>query len=98
MRRTLCGLAAVLSCLLAGQAAWGDAAFSCGNHIVSIGMSMPEVRQHCGEPSSIEIVEQAVRSGPRVVGKTELHIWTYESSTKLRRVLKFSADKLVSIQ
>ena len=71
----------------------------CGSKIVDIGMSMDEVRKYCGKPSSIAIEEHDVRSGNRVVGKTELHIWRYRrSSGQNTAVLEFDRDKLMSIK
>ena len=49
----------------------------CGSKIVETGMSMTEVKKYCGSPSSTSVEEQDVRSGNRVVGTTEFHIWRY---------------------
>ena len=71
----------------------------CGSKIVDVGTSMDEVRKYCGKPSSITIEEHDVRSGNRVVGKTELHIWRYNrSSGQNTAVLEFDRDKLMSIK
>ena len=59
---------------------------------------MDEVLKYCGEPGSKEIEEHDVRSGNRVTGTTELHIWTYNrGSAQAPAVLKFDVDKLMSI-
>ena len=71
----------------------------CGSKIVDVGMTMDEVRKYCGKPSSTAVEEHDVRSGNRVVGKTELHIWRYNrSSGQKTAVLEFDQDKLMSIK
>ncbi len=70
----------------------------CGSKIVRIGMNATEVQKYCGKPSSTEVEEHDVRSGGRVVGKTQLNIWTYNrASTQNSAVLEFDQDKLMSI-
>jgi hypothetical protein len=70
----------------------------CGSKIVRVGMTSAEVLKYCGEPSSREIEEHDVRSGGRVVGTTELHIWTYNRGTVgTPKVLEFDQDKLIAI-
>lgn len=70
----------------------------CGGKIVRTGMTMEEVKKHCGNPSSTAIEEQDVRAGPRVIGKTEIHIWRYERSSMQRTaVLQFDQEELKSI-
>ena len=91
-------LPAVALALLFASPAWGGESFRCGSKIISVGMSMSEVREHCGEPDAKEVIEQDVRSGSRVVGKTYLHVWTYESPTTYPRVLEFDQDKLMNIR
>lgn len=71
----------------------------CGSKIVDTGMSMAEVKKHCGQPSSTKVEEQDVRSGNRVVGTTQLHIWRYNRmSGQDAAVLEFDQDKLMSIK
>lgn len=71
----------------------------CGSKIVTTGMSQDEVRKYCGKPSKTAIEEHDVRAGNRVVGKTELHIWTYNrASGQNAAVLEFDQDKLMSIR
>lgn len=61
-------------------------------------MTMGEVKQYCGNPSSTSIEEQDVRAGPRVVGKTEIHTWRYDRASGQRTaVLVFDQQKLMSI-
>ena len=70
----------------------------CGSKIVQTGMMMEEVKKYCGNPSSTAIEEQDVRSGPRVVGKTQIHFWRYNrASTQRTAVLEFDQQKLMSI-
>lgn len=70
----------------------------CGNKLVDTGMTMDEVRKYCGSPSSSSIEEQDVRSGNRVVGKTQVHTWFYNRSAgQMTAVLTFDQDKLKSI-
>lgn len=70
----------------------------CGGKIVQTGMTMEEVKKHCGNPSSTSIEVQDVRSGPRVVGTTEIHIWRYDRGSMQRTaVLEFDQQELTSI-
>ena len=70
----------------------------CGSKIVQTGMTMAKVKKYCGNPSSTSIEEQDVRSGPRVVGTTEIHTWRYRRSSMQRTaVLEFDQEKLMSI-
>jgi hypothetical protein len=88
----------VLLMLLWAPASASDKSVRCGSKIVKIGMSMQEVLNYCGEPDQKEIEEQAVRSGNRVTGTTELHIWTYNRPTgQVPAVLEFDVDKLMTI-
>lgn len=82
--------------LLAG-AAYGDT-LRCGSKIVDTGLTMQEVKEYCGNPSSTSVEEQDVRAGNRVVGKTQVHTWRYaRSSGQKTAVLVFDQDKLMSI-
>ena len=70
----------------------------CGSKIVNVGMTMDDVRKYCGKPSSTSVEEHDVRSGNRVVGKTQLNIWRYNrSSGQKTAVLEFDLEKLMSI-
>ncbi|MGI9262187.1 MAG: DUF2845 domain-containing protein [Woeseiaceae bacterium] len=76
----------------------GAASFRCGGSIIRTGMTMDEVRSACGSPSSSEIEEHDVRSGNRVVGTTQMHIWRYNrSSGQSTAVLHFDNGKVTSI-
>ncbi len=78
--------------------AYAEDTLRCGSKIVRTGMTMEEVKQYCGDPSSTSIEEQDVRAGPRVVGKTEIHTWRYDRASGQRTaVLVFDQQKLMSI-
>jgi hypothetical protein len=88
----------LIAALLTGNPAFAET-LRCGSKIVDVGMSMDEVRKYCGNPSSTAVEEHDVRSGNRVVGKTELHIWRYNRSTgQNTAVLEFDQNKLMSIK
>jgi hypothetical protein len=70
----------------------------CGSKIMKIGMSMDEILKYCGEPTSRETEDHDVRSGNRVTGTTQLHIWTYQrGASQAPAVLEFDVEKLISI-
>jgi hypothetical protein len=93
----LMALTATAAMLLSGVAR-GDAPFRCGSKIITAGMTMADVRSYCGEPTTRKTEVVDVRAGPRVVGKTLRHTWTYESYSTGNRVLEFDEDRLVSIR
>ena len=71
----------------------------CGGKIVKVGMSADEIVKYCGQPTSKEVEEHDVLSAGRVVGKTQLNIWTYNrGSTGKPKVLEFDQDQLIAIQ
>ncbi len=89
----------LLLAMLGIDAAIAQETLRCGSKIVTTGMSMDEVRKYCGAPTSSEIEEHDVRAGPRVIGKTELHIWRYRRASGQRTaVLEFDQDKLLTIK
>ncbi|MDH4049790.1 MAG: DUF2845 domain-containing protein [Gammaproteobacteria bacterium] len=95
MNRTF--LPAALLLVFATAAASTDT-LRCGGKIVTVGMTSAEVENYCGKPSSTAIEFQDVRAGNRVVGTTELHIWTYDrASGQNAAVLQFDQTKLLSI-
>ena len=96
MISTMTRLVLVTALGLAAATAGADS-MRCGGKVISIGMPMSEVLQHCGEPDSKEVVEHDVRSGNRVTGTTQLHRWTYSDYSRVR-VLEFDQDKLLSIR
>lgn len=70
----------------------------CGSKIVTVGMSMEEVRKFCGEPTSRRVEEIPVRSGRRVTGTTKIHYWTYRrGSGQKPATLEFDRETLVRI-
>ncbi|MDX1403585.1 MAG: DUF2845 domain-containing protein [Woeseiaceae bacterium] len=87
-----------MSILLLSIPATADDTLRCGSKIVRTGMTMENVKEYCGNPSSTSIEVQDVRSGPRVVGTTEIHIWRYDRAAGQRTaVLEFDRQKLMSI-
>ena len=74
-----------------------DDTFRCGNRLIEPGMTRAEVLALCGEPTSKSVEVQDVRSGTRVVGKTEIQRWTYEAYSATR-VLVFDQDTLKAIE
>ena len=92
-------IAALLVILLISTTAHANDTLRCGSKIVDTGMSMDEVKKYCGTPSSTEVEEHDVRSGNRVVGKTQLNIWRYNRSSQQKTaVLEFDQQKLMSIK
>lgn len=84
--------------LFAANAA-AEESLRCGSKIVTIGMTSEEVLKYCGKPTSTEVEEHDIRSGGRVVGKTQLNRWTYKRGTTGKpKVLEFDQDKLISIE
>ena len=91
-------LVSILSLASAGMA-YAQDTMRCGGKIVSLGMTTTEVQKYCGKPSSTEVEEHDIRSGGRVIGKTQLNIWTYNrASGQNAAVLQFDQDKLMSIE
>jgi len=90
-------VAAALCCSLAVGPALADEAFRCGSRLIEAGMSQTEVLKLCGAPTSKTVEVQDVRSGNRVVGKTQVQRWTY-ASYSATRVLVFDQDTLKAIE
>ena len=87
-----------LACLIAAKVAVEDT-LRCCSKIVTIGMTSAEVLKYCGKPTSTEVEEHDVRSGGRVVGKTQLNRWIYNRGTVGKpKVLEFDQDTLISIE
>ena len=88
----------LVACVLApiGMAV-ADGTFRCGNRLIEPGMTRSEVLSACGQPTSKTVEVQDVRSGTRVVGKTEVQRWTYEAYSATR-VLVFDKDALKAIE
>lgn len=92
--------ARVLVLLLAAApvaAAVADDSFVCGSRIIELGLTQAEVLEQCGEPTSKDVQEEAVRSGNRAVGVTQTSRWTYASYSSTR-VLVFDGDRLIDIE
>ena len=88
----------LIALLWATTGSFADDTLRCGNKIVQTGMNMTEVKKYCGKPSSTSVEEQDVRSGGRVVGKTQVHTWRYNRTSGQRAaVLEFDKDKLKTI-
>ena len=90
-------LLAVVFLGVAAAPAVADGTLRCGNKLVEPGLTQAAVLAQCGEPTTKSVETQDVRSGPRVVGTTQVSRWTYESYSATR-VLVFDGDRLVSIQ
>ena len=89
----------LLSCTLAAfQSLAAPETLRCGNKIVETGMTMAEVENYCGKPSSVMSESQDIRSGNRVIGTTLVHYWTYDrASGQNAAILEFDQEKLLSI-
>ena len=93
------GFIVLMACLVVGAPASAQETLRCGSKIVSVGMTADEVKKYCGKPSSTQVEEHDVRSGNRVVGKTQMNIWTYNrASGQNAAVLEFDVNKLMSIK
>jgi hypothetical protein len=90
-------VAVVLCCSLTASSAMADAAFRCGGRLIEPRMTQAAVLQLCGAPTSKTVQVEDVRSGNQVVGKTQVHRWTYESYGATR-VLTFDQDTLKAIE
>lgn len=97
MRTHSCRWVFALCAVVPLGAAIADDTFRCGSRLVELEMSKTEVLAMCGEPTSKTVQVEDVRSGSRVVGKTTIERWTYESYSATR-VLVFDQDTLKSIE
>jgi hypothetical protein len=88
--------------LLACYAGTGLAAndtMRCGGKIIKVGMTTEDVLKYCGQPTSKEVEEHAVRSGNRVTGTTQLNRWIYSrGSTGKPVAFEFDGEKLLYIR
>jgi hypothetical protein len=88
----------VLHLLLSGIALAEDS-LSCRSKIIDIGMTMEDVRKHCGAPDYSSIDNQAVHAGNRTTGTTPVATWHYnQPGGQLIAVLVFDTEKLRSIE
>lgn len=84
--------------LLPGAATADDGPFRCGSRIIDNGMTLDQVFQACGAPTSQRVEYRDVRSANnRVLGTTEIQRWTY-AAYSATRVLVFVDDRLQSIE
>jgi hypothetical protein len=97
MTKTHARALAVLLVAAPAAQALADDSFVCGSRIIELGQTQDEVVAQCGEPTSKDVQEEAVRSGNRTVGVTQKSRWTYASYSSTR-VLVFDGDKLVGIE
>ena len=89
----------LLTCLLLA-AAGTDArneSLRCGSKLVKPGMSIDEVRRHCGQPAESTSEERPVRSGNRVLGSYLAEIWQYRRGSNSPAVLEFHDGELKTI-
>ena len=91
-------LVLMLLIMAASQSLSAPETLRCGNKIVETGMTMAEVENYCGKPSSVMSESQDIRSGNRVIGTTLVHYWTYDrASGQNAAILEFDQEKLLSI-
>lgn len=87
MRSLHLRVACALACLLLGQLA-GAESFRCGQWIVSKDMSVAELLEKCGAPTSktsetVDVYGPAVSGSGRVKrGTTTIEIWTYDRGSQ----------------
>lgn len=93
--------AAALLLPLAGTA---DETFRCGNWIASSTMSVSELTQKCGEPSSRTTETRDVTSRNRnnglmvVVGQSTVETWIYERGQNAAMVVTIVDGRIKSIE
>lgn len=84
--------------LLSGSAI-ADESINCRGKIIDRGMTMEEVRKHCGKPDYSSVDDQAVHQGNKIRGTTPVTTWHYKQpGGMLIAVLVFDVDKLQSIK
>lgn len=74
----ICALAAIIPSL-----ARSDETFRCGSYLVSMPMSMSELLQKCGQPSSKKASTEDVRAkvsggGSQKIGTSATEVWRYD--------------------
>ena len=65
-----------------------DETFRCGKWVVSTPLSVPELIEKCGEPSSRQVSTEDARAhvvggGTQKVGTTTTEIWRYDRGSKM---------------
>ena len=103
MIRLALAVAGIAALTAFAPVARADRSMTCGNSLVRVGMTAPEVAAKCGEPKD-KIIEQVpiqartARGGTVLVGYTEVQRWTYDRGYgRFPAVLVFDDDKLKSI-
>jgi hypothetical protein len=92
-------IAALLVVLASAGVAQAEETLRCGSKIVRVGMTSDEVRKYCGAPTTAEVEDHDVRAGTRLVGTTQLHIWTYKrGNSQAAAILEFDEGVLLSIE
>lgn len=90
--------------LLLPLAASADESFRCGQWIASSGMSVPELRQKCGEPTSKtrETTDVKVRNANNGLlvktGETTVETWTYNRAPDRDMVVTIVDGKIKSLE
>jgi len=82
-RASVVRLAAILLALAADAAYAQPDRFYCGQRLIREGMAVPEIVRRCGEPDSVEVVEEPIfargpRGGRVQTGVTTTEYWIYD--------------------
>jgi len=97
----LCARAAICALLvLVPGVCLSDGFYRCGSSLVSADMSVAELREKCGKPSSQQVSTQAARNEYGVkVGTSTTEIWRYERGSRAAPMIVTIVDgKIQSIQ
>jgi hypothetical protein len=97
------GLAICALLTVAPTISAGDEVFRCGSSIVSTELSVSELLEKCGEPSSRQVSTEDVRvrvakGGTQKVGTTTVEKWRYERSRAAPMVVTIADGKIQSIE
>ena len=81
----------------------GDEVFRCGSSVISTELSVAELLEKCGEPSSRQVSTEDVRArvangGSQKVGTTKVEIWRYERSRVVPMVVTIADGRIQSIE
>jgi len=89
--------------LLLPFAAFADEAFRCGNWIASCSMTVPELTEKCGQPTSREsktedVMVRNANNGLMVKqGETTVETWTYDRGANPAMVVTIVDGRIKSI-
>jgi hypothetical protein len=76
--------------------------FRCGSWVVSAEMSVAELRQKCGEPTTRTVETQDVRTraaaGAVKVGETVVERWTYRRSGSLSMIVTITDGVITGME